>query len=114
MMAGRLAQDVMLINKNMQSGRLSFSTDTDRCIETSDVIFICVNTPPKANGEADLKYVEEAARQIAKQDRHGVTRWIGHGYVRDAVVVELTDGYRCRTIPHADDRRERKPTLAVA
>jgi UDPglucose 6-dehydrogenase len=54
-----------LIKKNIESGRLRFSTDTNECIRASDIIFICVNTPPKENGEADLKYVEGAAREIA-------------------------------------------------
>jgi len=54
-----------LIKKNLEAGRLRFAGDTADCIRGSDIIFICVNTPPKNNGEADLKYVEGAAREIA-------------------------------------------------
>ena len=55
-----------LIKKNMAEGRLSFGTDTAECVKRADIIFICVNTPPKENGQADLRYVELAARNIAQ------------------------------------------------
>ncbi|MBN1918263.1 MAG: UDP-glucose/GDP-mannose dehydrogenase family protein [Verrucomicrobia bacterium] len=55
-----------LIKKNMAEGRLVFGTDTAECVKHSDIIFICVNTPPKDNGQADLRYVELAARHIAE------------------------------------------------
>ena len=50
---------------------LFFSTDVDAAIESSDIIFISVNTPTKGYGigagkAADLRYVEKCARQIAK------------------------------------------------
>ena len=50
---------------------LFFSTEVDRAIEESEMIFIAVNTPTKTYGlgkgmAADLKYVELCARQIAK------------------------------------------------
>lgn len=55
-----------LIKKNMAEGRLAFGTDTAECVKRSDILFICVNTPPKENGQADLRYVELAARSIAQ------------------------------------------------
>ena len=50
---------------------LFFSTDVDKAIDESEMIFIAVNTPTKTYGEgkgeaADLKYVELCARTIAK------------------------------------------------
>lgn len=48
-----------------RGGRLSFSTEIRTACQTSDVIFICVGTPPSYNGEADLSYVEGVAREIA-------------------------------------------------
>lgn len=50
---------------------LFFSTEVDKAIQTSDIIFISVNTPTKTYGigagqAADLKYVEKCARQIAR------------------------------------------------
>jgi UDPglucose 6-dehydrogenase len=55
-----------LVKKNLQAGRLRFTTDARSAIEQSLVIFLAVGTPPAADGSADLSYVEEAARQIAE------------------------------------------------
>ncbi|OGY50955.1 MAG: UDP-glucose 6-dehydrogenase [Candidatus Buchananbacteria bacterium RIFCSPLOWO2_01_FULL_56_15] len=55
-----------LIAKNAEAGRLTFSAEIVPAVRQSDVIFICVNTPPKADGTADLKYVEQVARETAK------------------------------------------------
>ncbi len=56
----------VLIHKNIKSKRLVYSTDIKEAIKKSEVIFICVGTPPKENGEADLSYVENVARCIAE------------------------------------------------
>jgi threonine dehydrogenase-like Zn-dependent dehydrogenase len=45
--------------------RLHFSSDTRHACEQSDVIFICVGTPPSYTGEADLSFVEGVARELA-------------------------------------------------
>ncbi len=54
-----------LIGKNVKAKRLSFTTDLDKAVNDSDLIFIAVGTPPKESGEADLSYVERVARQIS-------------------------------------------------
>jgi UDPglucose 6-dehydrogenase len=56
-----------LVKKNLEAGRLRFTTDSRSAIEQALVIFLAVGTPPAADGSADLCYVEEAARQIAEQ-----------------------------------------------
>jgi len=55
-----------LLLKNKKQGRIRFSTDLNRAIKDSDVVFICVGTPPKRNGEADLSHVESVAMAIAE------------------------------------------------
>ena len=55
-----------LIAKNVKEGRLSFTTDLKGAIEKSLVIFIAVGTPPKSDGSADLKYVEQVAKSVAE------------------------------------------------
>ena len=57
--------------KKARGRNLFFSTDIEKAINSSEMIFIAVNTPTKTYGEgkgmaADLKYVELCARQIAK------------------------------------------------
>ena len=54
-----------LVSKNVDEGRLRFSTDLPSAIRAARAIFIAVGTPPKADGSADLRYVEEVARSIA-------------------------------------------------
>ena len=57
-----------LIQKNKNSGRLTFSDDIDGNIKKADVIFIAVGTPTRrGDGHADLTYVFQAAEQIANK-----------------------------------------------
>lgn len=55
-----------LVDKNKKAGRLSFTSDVDQGILDGDVVFICVPTPMDNDGTADLSYVENVARKIAK------------------------------------------------
>src|SRR5713101_7716740 len=50
-----------LVTKNMQPGRLRFTTDVKEAVEQALVIFLAVGTPPKSDGTPDLSYVEAAA-----------------------------------------------------
>lgn len=54
-----------LLAKNIREKRIVFGYETKRMVKFADIIFICVNTPPKSNGEADLRFVEAAARDVA-------------------------------------------------
>ena len=54
-----------LAKRNRKEKRLVFTTDLKDAIKKSEIIFICVGTPPKENGDADLSYVENVARTIA-------------------------------------------------
>lgn len=53
-----------MIARNMQAGRLKFSTDVVASVAHGDVQFIAVGTPPDEDGSADLQYVLAAARNI--------------------------------------------------
>jgi len=55
-----------LVTKNMQSGRLRFTTDLKQAVEQALVVFLAVGTPPKSDGSPDLSFVEAAARSIAE------------------------------------------------
>jgi len=52
-----------------KAGRISYTADAGEAIRAGDAIFICVGTPPKENGEADLSAIDAVARQIAEQAR---------------------------------------------
>ncbi len=55
-----------VIDRNVEAGRLTFSTDIAASVEHGDIQFIAVGTPPDEDGSADLKYVLAAARNIGK------------------------------------------------
>ncbi|MFC2173574.1 2-dehydropantoate 2-reductase N-terminal domain-containing protein, partial [Acidobacteriota bacterium] len=55
-----------MVLRNVKDGRVEFTMDLNHGVQNSDIIFICVNTPPKDNGETDLSYVRDAATSIAK------------------------------------------------
>jgi UDPglucose 6-dehydrogenase len=53
-----------LMKKNVDAGRLSFTTDTHDAVDKSVFVFIAVGTPPKDNGEPDLSSIEQVAIEI--------------------------------------------------
>ena len=53
-----------LIVKNIEAGRLTFSTSLKEVLPECGIIFSAVGTPPGEDGSADLKYVLEVAREV--------------------------------------------------
>lgn len=55
-----------MVKRGRAAGHLQFTTDVTEAVREAALIFICVNTPPLPDGEADLSYVELATRRIAE------------------------------------------------
>ena len=56
-----------ILKKNFKQKRLIFTTNLDKAISNSDIVFICVGTPTKkGSNSADLKYVFQVANQLKK------------------------------------------------
>ncbi len=55
-----------LVKRNVEAGRLIFTLSYENAVKPSNIIFICVGTPSKTSGEADLTDVFSAAREIGK------------------------------------------------
>ena len=56
-----------LIEKNVEAGRLTFSTDLPTAVDGAEAVFIAVGTPTRrGDGHADLTYVMAAAEEIAQ------------------------------------------------
>ena len=53
----------------VREGRLRFTADGGEAVRESDVVFICVGTPPTESGDADLSAIDSVARMIAKESR---------------------------------------------
>jgi UDPglucose 6-dehydrogenase len=54
-----------LVKRNVAAGRLRFTGEIADGVQNSDVIFIAVPTPPRADGSVDMSFVERVAREIA-------------------------------------------------
>jgi UDPglucose 6-dehydrogenase len=62
-----------MVERNAREGRLTFTTSLPDAMQSSDVYFIAVGTPPGEDGSADLQYVLAVAREIgAHMDRYAV------------------------------------------
>ena len=55
-----------MVLKNVEKGRLSFSTSLKESIQDSEAVFIAVGTPPGEDGSADLKYVLAVAKEVGQ------------------------------------------------
>ncbi|MCG2713029.1 MAG: UDP-glucose/GDP-mannose dehydrogenase family protein [Candidatus Omnitrophica bacterium] len=55
-----------LIRKNRRKNRLRFTSCIKEAVEKTKIIFIAVGTPPKLDGGADLRYIEQVSRDVAR------------------------------------------------
>ena len=55
-----------MVRRNVENGRLAFTTNIEEAVHFGEVQFIAVGTPPDEDGSADLQYVTEAARNIGR------------------------------------------------
>ena len=85
-----------VVKRNVEGGRLRFTTDVPRAVAHGTIQFIAVGTPPDQDGSADLKHVVAAARNIGRyMTDHKVvvdksTVPVGTAdMVRDAIAEEL-------------------------
>lgn len=86
-----------IYKKNVEKGRLTFTTDLAGSLDDTDAVFIAVGTPPDEDGSADLKYVLGVAREIGRTMDHYMvivtksTVPVGtSAKVKNAVLEELT------------------------
>lgn len=60
-----------LVREGMDSGLLTFTTDSARVAKDADVVFLCLPTPEGGDGRADLRFVREAAHDLGPHLRSG-------------------------------------------
>lgn len=85
-----------MLRRNLQQGRIQFTTDTARAVRESLVIFIAVGTPSKEDGSADLRYVEKVARTVARNLN-------GYKVIVTKSTVPVGTGRRIQTIIHDEN-----------
>ncbi|NQU16577.1 MAG: UDP-glucose/GDP-mannose dehydrogenase family protein [Candidatus Saganbacteria bacterium] len=87
-----------LVEKNYKAGRLSFSFDLGAAVESCEVIFIAVGTPPKKGGEADISAVEAVACAIAKELKKNNSKNLGFKVIVNKSTVPVGMGDVVTTI----------------
>ena len=55
-----------MVKRNVEAGRLHFTTDLKDCLDKVEIVFSAVGTPPDEDGSADLKYVLAVARTFGQ------------------------------------------------
>ncbi|HEY1469474.1 MAG TPA: UDP-glucose/GDP-mannose dehydrogenase family protein [Candidatus Acidoferrum sp.] len=58
-----------VLKRAVAEKKITFTADAGEAIRAGEVIFICVGTPPRESGEADLSAIDHVARQVAKEAR---------------------------------------------
>jgi UDPglucose 6-dehydrogenase len=94
-----------LVKKNVDAGRLSFTTDTREAVDKSLFIFIAVGTPPKDNGEPDLSSIEQVAAEIGGAMRD-------YKIIVEKSTVPVQTGRWIRTVVERFSRQSREFDVA--
>jgi UDPglucose 6-dehydrogenase len=84
-----------LVYKGIKENHLAFTTDLAQAVEDALVIFIAVGTPPRTDGSADLSYVEEVGRGIARHMK-------GYKVIATKSTVPVGTGERIRQVVKAN------------
>ena len=101
-----------LVSKNVSEGRLRFTTNLPEAIRSARAIFIAVGTPPKPDGSADLRYVEEVAHSIAEHmngPKLVITKStvpIGTGRLIERIIGSHGNGHRVSVVSNPEFLRE--------
>lgn len=96
-----------MLHRNQQQGRIEFTTDTARAVRDSLVIFIAVGTPSREDGSADLRYVEDVARTVAKNLN-------GYKVIVTKSTVPVGTGRRIQRIIHEENRNGPQGVFDIA
>jgi len=80
-----------LVEKNIQAGRLRFTTDLHKAVDEALAIFIAVGTPSRPDGSADLSFVDEVARSVG-------SRMTGYKVVITKSTVPVGTASRIKTL----------------
>jgi len=101
-----------IVSRNVDEGRLRFTTDLGDAISRSRAIFIAVGTPPKPDGSANLTYVENVARTIASHmngPKLVITKStvpIGTGRMIEQILEESGNGQKGSVVSNPEFLRE--------
>lgn len=92
-----------LVKRNISQGRLRFTTKIGDAVDDSLVIFISVGTPPRGDGSADMKHIDNVAKEIA-------CHMDGYKVIVTKSTVPVGTGKRLRRII-SDQLKDRSPQI---
>jgi UDPglucose 6-dehydrogenase len=101
-----------IVSRNVEEGRLRFTTDLPEAIQAARAIFIAVGTPPKADGSADLKYVQQVAHTIAEHmngPKLVITKStvpIGTGRLNEQIIADSGTPHKASIVSNPEFLRE--------
>ncbi len=55
-----------IVEKNVNAGRLHFTTDIRSAVKNAEIVFLAVGTPPQEDGSPDMSYYRQAAKEVAE------------------------------------------------
>jgi UDPglucose 6-dehydrogenase len=90
-----------ILKRNLREGRLVFTTEIDKGVDKSLVIFIAVGTPSRKDGSVDMTYIDEVARKIGENLR-------GYKVIVTKSTVPVGTGERIRKIVQQYERENIK------
>ncbi|MGN2275041.1 UDP-glucose dehydrogenase family protein [Priestia megaterium] len=102
-----------LMKNNIQKGRLHFTLSHKEGLANKEIIYIAVGTPQKKDGSADLRFIEQAAKDIAQNITNNVivvtksTVPVGtNKYIKDLILTHLIKGLEVEIISNPEFLRE--------
>lgn len=81
-----------MLRRNLEAGRLSFTTDYAKAIPQCDVVFLCTGTPSLSDGQADLRQVRSAAMSIGAHLQSGTSTIVVNKSTMPVGAAELVAG----------------------
>ena len=99
-----------LIRNGLDSGNLNASTELEKHIANSDVVFVCVGTPSNEDGSIDLQYIENVSKTIGKSIKDSAEDIV---VVVKSTVVPLTTEETVQKIILEESGRKRE-TVGIA
>ncbi|MFE4124260.1 UDP-glucose dehydrogenase family protein [Priestia sp. YIM B13486] len=102
-----------LMVKNIQKERLNFTTSHKAGLANKQIIYIAVGTPQEVDGSANLKFIEQAAKDIAQNITNDVivvtksTVPVGTNmHIKDIVLNNLTTEFKIQVVSNPEFLRE--------
>lgn len=81
-----------MLRRNLDAGRLRFTSDYGEAVPASDIVLLCTGTPSLSDGEADLRQVRAAAHSIGLHLRPGSSTIIVNKSTMPVGAAELVAG----------------------